>query len=111
MIYIKKYNSIYMKLLFIKPSTNEDKKLMAKFDNNGRTKTIHFGAKGYMDYTKYYAKDPAEAKIKRDAYDARHKVNEDWSNPQTAGTLSKYILWNKSTIEASKRDFKKRFNL
>jgi hypothetical protein len=100
-----------MKLLFIKPSTNEDKKLMAKFDNNGRTKTIHFGAKGYMDYTKYYAKDPAEAKIKRDAYDARHKVNEDWSNPQTAGTLSKYILWNKSTIEASKRDFKKRFNL
>jgi hypothetical protein len=100
-----------MKLLFIKPSTNEDKKLMAKFENNGRTKTIHFGAKGYMDYTKYYAKDPAEAKIKRDAYDARHKVNEDWSNPQTAGTLSKYILWNKSTIEASKRDFKKRFNL
>jgi len=111
MIYIKKYNSIYMKLLFIKPSTNQDKKLMAKFENNGRTKTIHFGAKGYMDYTKYYAKDPAEAKIKRDAYDARHKVNEDWSNPQTAGTLSKYILWNKSTIEASKRDFKKRFNL
>ena len=100
-----------MKLLFIKPSTNQDKKLMAKFENNGRTKTIHFGAKGYMDYTKYYAKDPAEAKIKRDAYDARHKVNEDWSNPQTAGTLSKYILWNKSTIEASKRDFKKRFNL
>ena len=100
-----------MKLLFIKPSTNEDKKLMAKFENNGRTKTIHFGAKGYMDYTKYYAKDPAEAKIKRDAYDARHKVNEDWSNPQTAGTLSKYILWNKSTIEASKADFKKRFNL
>jgi len=111
MIYIKKYSSIYMKLLFIKPSTNEDKKLMAKFENNGRTKTIHFGAKGYMDYTKYYAKDPAEAKIKRDAYDARHKVNEDWSNPQTAGTLSKYILWNKSSIEASKRDFKKRFNL
>jgi len=100
-----------MKLLFIKPSTNQDKKLMAKFENNGRTKTIHFGAKGYMDYTKYYAKDPAEAKIKRDAYDARHKVNEDWSNPQTAGTLSKYILWNKSTIEASKADFKKRFNL
>lgn len=100
-----------MKLLFIKPSTNEDKKLMAKFENNGRTKTIHFGSQGYMDYTKYYAKDPEEAKIKRDAYDARHKVNEDWSNPQTAGTLAKFILWNKSTIEASKRDFKKRFNL
>ena len=54
-----------MKLLFIKPSTNEGKKLMAKFENNGRTKTIHFGASGMMDYTKYYAKDPELAKQKR----------------------------------------------
>ena len=100
-----------MKLLFIKPSTNEDKKLMAKFDNNGRTKTIHFGSKGYMDYTKYYAKDPELAKQKRDAYDARHKVNEDWNDPQTAGSLSKHILWSEPTIQQSIRKFKKRFNL
>ena len=100
-----------MKLLFIKQSTNEGKKLMAKFDNNGRTKTIHFGARGMMDYTKYYPKNPELAKQKRDAYDARHKVNEDWTDPLTAGALAKFILWNKPTIEASKRDFKKRFNL
>jgi hypothetical protein len=96
-----------MKLLFIKQSTNEGKKLMAKFDNNGRTKTIHFGARGMI----YYPKNPELAKQKRDAYDARHKVNEDWTDPLTAGALAKFILWNKPTIEASKTDFKKRFNL
>ena len=100
-----------MKLLFIKQSTNEGKKLMAKFDNNGRTKTIHFGASGMMDYTKYYPKNPELAKQKRDAYDARHKVNEDWTNPLTAGALSKHILWSEPTIEQSIKKFKKRFNL
>jgi len=100
-----------MKLLFIKPSTNEGKKLMAKFENNGRTKTIHFGASGMMDYTKYYAKDPELAKQKRNSYDARHKVNEDWTDPQTAGALAKHILWSEPTIEQSIRKFKKRFNL
>ena len=62
-----------MKLLFIKPSTNEGKKLMAKFENNGRTKTIHFGASGMMDYTKYYAKDPELAKQKRN-----HQGKKKW---------------------------------
>ena len=100
-----------MKLLFIKPSTNEGKKLMAKFENNGRTKTIHFGASGMMDYTKYYAKDPEHKKKKRNSYDARHKVNEDWTKPTTAGALSRFILWNKKTLTASIADFKKRFNL
>ncbi len=100
-----------MKLLFIKPSTNEDKKLMVKFENNGRTKTIHFGASGMMDYTKYYAKDPELAKQKRNSYDARHKVNEDWTDPLTAGALAKHILWSEPTIQQSIRKFKKRFNL
>ena len=100
-----------MKLLFIKQSTNEGKKLMAKFDNNGRTKTIHFGARGMMDYTKYYPKNPELAKQKRDAYDARHKVNENWNDPLTAGALSKHILWSEPTIEQSIKKFKKRFNL
>ena len=101
-----------MKLISIKPSTNKDKKLMATFEkDNGRQVTTHFGAKGMMDYTKYYKQDPKLAKQKRDAYDARHKVNEDWNDVTSAGSLAKYILWNKPTIEASIRDFKKRFNL
>jgi hypothetical protein len=97
-----------MKLLSIKPSTNKDKKLMATFDNG---RTIHFGSKGMMDYTKYYPKDPTLAKQKKESYLARHRVNEDWNDVTSAGSLSRWILWNKPTIEASVKDFKNRFNL
>jgi len=97
-----------MKLVSIKPSTNFDKKLMATF-SNGRT--IHFGAKGLKDFTIYSKGDKDVAKQKKDAYIARHKVNENWNDPTTAGALSRWILWNLPTKEASIADFKKRFNL
>jgi len=97
-----------MRLVSLKPSTNKDKKLMATFDNGKR---IHFGAKGFFDYTKYYKQDPKLAKQKRDAYLARHRENEDWNDVTSAGALSRWILWNKPTVEASKADFIKRFNL
>lgn len=101
-----------MKLISIKPSSNKDKKLMAKFErDNGRTITTHFGQAGAMDYTKYYKRDKELAKQKKDAYIARHKVAENWNNPISAGALSKHILWSEPTIEASITKFKKRFNL
>jgi len=101
-----------MKLMSISPSTNKDKKLMAKFEReNGRQFTIHFGANGMMDYTKYYKQDKEVAKIKRESYLARHKANENWNDPTTAGSLSRWILWNLPTLEASVKDFKKKFNI
>lgn len=100
-----------MKLISIKPSTNNDKKLMATFEINGRQRTTHFGAKGMMDYTKYYKQNKELAKQKKDSYIARHKVNENWNDPTSAGSLAKNILWNLPTIEASIKDFKKRFGL
>ena len=100
-----------MKLISIKQSTNNDKKLMATFEINGRQRTTHFGAKGMMDYTKYYKQDKELAKQKKDSYIARHKVNENWNDPTSAGSLAKNILWNLPTIEASIKDFKKRFGL
>jgi len=101
-----------MKLISISPSTNKDKKLMAKFEReNGKQFTIHFGANGMMDYTKYYKQDKEVAKIKRESYLARHKANENWNDPTTAGSLSRWILWNLPTLEASVKDFKKKFNI
>ena len=97
-----------MKLVSIKPSTNSDKKLMATF-SNGRT--IHFGAKGLKDFTIYSKGDKDVAKQKKDAYIARHKVNENWNDSTSAGALSRWILWNLPTQEASIANFKKRFNL
>jgi len=70
-----------------------------------KTKVIHFGAEGMSDYTIH--KD--EERMKR--YLKRHKENEDWNNPLTAGALSRWILWNKPSYEESVKDFIERFNL
>ena len=94
-----------MKLISIKPSPKADKKLVAKFENNGREKNIHFGAKGYDDYTKT-RDDKQKAR-----YLDRHRKNENWNDPDTAGALSRWILWNKQTRQASIADYKRRFNL
>ena len=94
-----------MKLISIKPSTKSDKKLMATFENDGRTKTIHFGSKGMDDFTK--TKDEEQKK----RYLARHRANENWNKPDSAGALSRWILWNKPTRQASIADYKRRFNL
>ena len=95
-----------MKLLSISPSSKADKKYMAKFQmDTGRTKTTHFGAAGYDDYIK------SKNEVKKAAYIARHKVNENFSDPTTAGALSRWVLWNKPTLSASIADYKSRFNL
>ena len=99
------------KLLSIKPSTNKNKKLTAVFDVNGKEKSISFGSAPNKDYTIYSKEDKALAEQKKKAYIARHKVNEDFNNPLTAGSLAKNILWNKPTIKESIADFKKKFNL
>ena len=91
----------------IDESTNPEKKLMAVFTKpNGRTKTIHFGARGMSDYTQH--KD----KSRRKNYLARHGgMGEDWNDPMTAGALSRWILWGKPSLRESFNDFKKRFNM
>ena len=102
-----------MFLLNIKNSTKPDKKLVATFClckekdacKGKNNKVVHFGSKGSTTYI-----DSKDDK-KKDAYIARHKVNEDWTKPTTAGALSKYILWNKKTLTASIADFKRRFKL
>lgn len=90
----------------IKKSDKSEKKLMAVFTmSNGRTKTTHFGAAGMDDYTKTRDKD------QRSRYLKRHRRNENWNNPMTAGALSRWVLWNKETRSASINDYKRRFNL
>lgn len=102
-----------MWLLSIKNSTKPDKKLEALFclckkkdECKGKNhKVVHFGSKGSSTYLDH--KDDK----KKDAYLARHKVNEDWTKPTTAGALSRFILWNKKTLSSSIADFKNRFKL
>ena len=72
---------------------------------NGRTKTTHFGAAGMSDFTIH--KD--EERKKR--YILRHKANEDFNDPTSAGALSRWVLWNLPSLRASIADYKKRFRL
>ena len=44
-------------------------------------------------------------------YIARHKVNENWKVPDTPGSLSRWILWNKPSFKESVKDYKKKFKL
>ena len=90
----------------IKKSSLPGKKMMATFYdiNNNKIKTVHFGASGYSDYTIH--KDPE----RKQRYIERHKKNEDWNDPMTAGTLALYILWNKPTKTESIKDYKMKFD-
>jgi len=91
----------------IKKSTKPEKKLMAVFTkDNGREKTIHFGSAGMADYTKTRDKE------QRSRYLKRHRRRENWNNPESAGSLSRWILWGPFTSKQKNISaFKRRFNL
>jgi len=96
-----------MKLISITPSSNPDKKLMAKFlTDEGRERTTHFGQAGADDYTLTKNKDA------RDRYRDRHRKDLETNDPTRAGHLSFFILWGDSTSrQANIAAYKKRFNL
>jgi len=99
-----------VKLISIQKSNKAGKKMMAVFDVDGKEKTIHFGASGYKDFTIYSKEDPKNAEKKRTAYIARHRDNENWSSPMSAGALSRFVLWESPTISGGIRAYKKRFS-
>ena len=68
-------------------------------------KKINFGDDRYEDYTQH--QDPKRKAL----YIQRHKKNEDWNNPLTAGWWSRYLLWEKPTIEEAIKDIKKRYGI
>jgi hypothetical protein len=84
-------------------STRAVKKYMVKVDD----KIVHFGAKGYEDFTTHGDES------RKERYLARHKTNEDWtkSGIDTAGFWSRWLLWNKPTIKESVKDIEKRFGV
>jgi len=92
-----------MKLVSITKSTNPKKKWTALFDNDGRSKTIHFGSAGMDDYTITHDKE------QRDRYRKRH-AKDLKGDPEKAGYLSYYILWGDSTnMQTNIRSYKQMF--
>ena len=93
-----------MNIITLRKSSRATKKWMVQIPQNGRTKTIHFGAGGYADFTIH--QDVA----RKDRYITRHKKKEKWSKSgfRTAGFYARWILWNKKTLSASIADANKR---
>lgn len=81
-------------------------KFKAVFNDGTSTK---FGAVGYGDYIHYHKESPEKGEMKKSAYIARHRVNENFNAGKTAGSLAKWILWNKPTLSASLADYKRKF--
>ena len=86
----------------ISKSNRNDKKFKAVIDGK---KTIHFGSAGASDFTKH--KDPE----RKERYIDRHKKREDWgkSGVDTPGWMSRWVLWNKPTLQASVNDVNKKY--
>lgn len=84
-------------------STRAGKKFMINVDGT----KVHFGAEGYDDYTTHKDND------RKERYLARHKSREDWakSGIKTAGFWSRWLLWNKPTIQGSIKDIEDRFKI
>lgn len=84
----------------ISKSNKKDKRYKVVIDDK---KTIHFGQQGGSTFV-----DHKNTQKKSD-WIARHKVNENWTDPKTAGFWAKHILWNKPTVSASIKNVESRF--
>ena len=75
----------------IKPSTREGKKLMVTIKSGRKTKTIHFGQKGYRNN---YSKKAWKSYMQRSAgiRDKNGKLTKD--NPFSANFWARKKLWN-----------------
>jgi hypothetical protein len=93
----------------INKSNRNDKRFVAVFrsDDGKKIKTTHFGLKNPKKGTFI---DHQDNKLKEN-YLKRHKENENWKDPMSAGALSRWILWNKPSLKNSIDDYKRKFKL
>jgi hypothetical protein len=89
-----------MNIVIIEKSHRPDKKFNAIV--NG-TRIIPFGSKGYEDYTTHHDD------LRQQRYIIRHRKAENWDDPTTPGALSRWLLWNKKSLQSSIDDMNQRF--
>jgi len=94
-----------MKLKSVKPSTRSPKKYMAEFCNKDKCKIVHFGAKGYSDFTLHHDKN------RRENYRKRHRSGKH-AKADTPNALAYHILWGDSTSRNENiKNFKKKYKV
>jgi len=100
--------------MYLYRSNLKNKKWSAFFPTS--KKVIHFGGKGYRDYTLmndkksvHYLSSKKEREAVKDRYRVRH-AKDDIDNPETAGSLSMEILWSSPTLRGGIRNYAKKFS-
>lgn len=86
-------------------ATDGKHKWIGVFTDDEKERRVPFGAKGYEDYTQHG--NP----LRKENYLTRHRAREDWSDPMTAGALSRWILWETPSLDEAVRRFKRKFSL
>lgn len=95
--------------LELRKSSNPKKKYMMTFtEDNKRSKTVHFGAKGYVDRT--LIKNPTERKKKYTAYQSRHK-GDNLNDMKSPGALSWFVLWSADTLSGGIKKYEQKFGV
>lgn len=84
-------------------SDKPTKRFVAIFDGNKR---VNFGSRRGDTYIDHNNDDLRLNYIKRHS-----KLNEDWTDPQTPGALSRYLLWEYKDLHTALKSYKKRFKL
>jgi len=73
---------------------------------DGKSKTTQFGT------SSNFVLNPKKTLDDRKNYISRHRVNEDFNDPTSAGSLSRHILWGDSrNLQKNINSFKKKFKI
>ena len=70
---------------------------------NDNTK-VYFGQSAYEHFTGPEGHGDERRKL---AYISRHRKNEDWGDPNTAGYWSMWFLWSEKTYEQAYKKIRK----
>lgn len=88
----------------IEKSNRKDKRFVATFKDGTKT---HFGSLGASTYI-----DGKRTVEERNNYIKRHAVRENFNEPKSAGSLSRWLLWgNSKSLEKNHNDFMKKYNI
>ena len=101
-----------LKLLSVKRSPKKDKKLRASFCKDGKIRHVDFGYPAMQNYggsARYGERHVSRERKRR--YIQRHKARENWNDPMSRGSLSRYILWETPSLRENIKKFKRKFKL
>lgn len=96
-----------MKVKINNLNDSSEKRMVAKFYNErGRlVKTVKFGQRGSRTYPDHKNRKTMLNYLKR------HRVNENWSDPYSAGALSRWVLWSDTSIKGGKQNYSHRYRI